>query len=195
MALNSFLEDMTVLPVNALIKASRHSVAVSLMLVMLLAACVRPATQTPPPASRLERITQAGVLQVGVAADVPPFAFIDRQGEQQGFDIALMTEIARQMELEAAWTDAAYDRLPELVQSGKVDMAIGAIPCSAEWEQQVDFSQPYHQPVQTAPPGRGMLCILLPKGEQALAERLNAIIDELVNEGFIQRLEGEYLAP
>jgi hypothetical protein len=125
--------------------------------------------------------------------DAPPFAFLDRQGERQGLDIALMTEIARRMGVELEWTDAAYNRLPEIVRSGKVDAAIGAISCSAGQEQQVEVSQPYHQPAQPAPPGRGALCILVQPGQPELMERLNQVITELEGERFIQQLEGEYL--
>ena len=70
------------------------------MLVMLLAACARPAAQATLPVSRLEQISQAGLIRVAVAADMPPFAFFDHRGERQGFDIALMTEIARRLGVE-----------------------------------------------------------------------------------------------
>jgi ABC-type amino acid transport substrate-binding protein len=167
------------------------------MLLALLAACARPSAPAvaPTPASHLDLIRQAGVLRVGISADAPPFAFIDRQGERQGFDIELVSGIARRMGVEIEWAEAAYNRLPELVQSGKVDLAIGGIACSAGWEGQVEFSRPYYQPAQPAPPGRGALCILLPLAEPTLAGRLNQIIGELEREGVIDKLEVEHLAP
>ena len=145
------------------------------------------------PPSHLQRITQTGVLRVDVAVDVPPFASLDRQGKRQGFDIELMSEIARRMGVALEWTDAAYNQLPELVRSGKVDAATGAIACSIEREQGIELSQPYHQPAQPAPPCRGALCILVPPGQPALAEKLNQIIAELEDEGFIKQLDGKYL--
>lgn len=163
------------------------------LLAMLLAACVQPAAQTPAPASRLDRITQAGVMRVAVAADVPPFAFIDRQGQRQGFDIALMNEIARRMGVELAWVDVAYEPLRDAVREGRVDVGIGAIPFSEEWDRQVDFTDPYYDLGEPGPADPGLLYIILPQGEAALAERLNAIIAELEGEGFIQRLAEEYL--
>ena len=134
-------------------------------------------------------------MRVGVAADVPPFAFIDRQGERQGFDIELMTEIARRMGVEVTWVDAAYEPLRDAVRDGRVDVGIGAIPYSEEWDLQVDFTQPYYDLGQPGPADPGLLYIILPQGEQALAERLSQIIGELEGEGFIQRLAQEYLAP
>ncbi|OGO34125.1 MAG: hypothetical protein A2W35_14870 [Chloroflexi bacterium RBG_16_57_11] len=159
----------------------------------LLAACTRAAAQASPPPSRLEQITQIRVMRVGVAVDAPPFVYLDRQGERQGFDIDLMGEIARRVGVEVEWVDAAYIRLPEMLRTGKLDAAVGAIACSIEWEEGVEFSLPYHQPAQPAPPGRGTLCILIPPGQPALAEKLHQMIAELAVEGFIERLNGKYL--
>ena len=162
-------------------------------LAALLGACVRPAVQTPAPASRLEQITGAGVIRVGVAADVPPFAFFDHQGERQGFDIVLMNEIARRLGVEVNWVDAAYEPMREAVRDRKVDLAIGAIPYSEEWDRDVDFTRPYYDLGEPGPADPGLLYIILPQGETALAERLNQIIGELERDGFIQRLAQEYL--
>lgn len=163
------------------------------LLLVLLAACVRP--QTSPAASRLERITTAGVIRVGVAADVFPFAYLNPQGERQGFDIEIMQEIARRMGVEIAWVDAAYEPLRQAVVNGRVDVAIGAIPYSEEWDRDVDFTQPYYDLGQPGPADPGLLFIILPQGEAALKQRLNAIIGALQGEGFIQRLAQEHLAP
>lgn len=194
--MNSLYEEMeTTLPSKKTIKASQYYVSVSLMLVSLLTACTRLASQALPPPSQLEQITQAGVMRVGVAVDVPPFASLDRQGKRQGFDIELMTEIARRMGVEVTWVDAAYEPLREAVRDGRLDVAIGAIPYSKEWDLQVDFTQPYYDLGEPGPEDPGLLLMILPQGEQALAERLNGIIEQLEREGFIQRLALEFLAP
>jgi ABC-type amino acid transport substrate-binding protein len=165
------------------------------LLAMLLAACARPSSQTQPPVSRLEQITRTGVMRVGVAVDIPPFAYLDRQGERQGFDIELMGEIANRMGVEVTWVDAAYEPLRDAVRDGKLDVAIGAIPYSEEWDLQVDFSQPYYDLGEPGPADPGLLFIILPQGEQALAERLDQIIAKLESEGFIEQLAQKYLAP
>lgn len=164
-------------------------------LAALLAACVRPATHTPAPHSRLEQITGAGLIRVGVAADIPPFAFYDHQGERQGFDIVLMNEIARRLGVEVEWVDAAYGPMREAVRDRKVDLAIGAIPYSEEWDRDVDFTRPYYDLGEPGPADPGLLYIILPQGETALGERLNQIIGEMESEGFILRLSQKYLTP
>jgi ABC-type amino acid transport substrate-binding protein len=159
------------------------------LLVVLLQGCAQPVKQPMAMASRLDQILLAGKMRVGVAADAPPFAFIDRQGERQGFDIELMNEIARRLGVEVTWVDAAYQQLPIQVEKDKLDAAIGAVACAAEWNEQVDFSRAYHHT------DAGSLCIALPKGERVLVEEINNILADLNEEGFIAQKWRESLAP
>lgn len=183
------------MPANTVINFGHYQYLVGLMLAMLLAACGQPAVQALPTPSRLEQITQTGVMQVGVAVDVPPFAFIDRQGERQGFDVKLMSEITRRMGVEVTWVDMAYEPLLDAVRDGRLDVAIGAIPYSKEWDRQVDFTRPYYDLGEPGPADPGLLLMILPQGETALAERLNGMIEQLEGEGYIQQLAVEFLAP
>ena len=159
---------------------------------MLLAGCAGPAPTLYHTPSRLDQITQAGVLRVGVAVDAPPFAFLDRQGERQGFDIELVSEIARRMGMEVTWVDMAYEPLPDAVRDGRLDVAIGAIPYSEEWDQQVDFTQPYYGTGEPEQSDLEQHVIIVPPGEKDLRDRLNANIALLQAEGFIQQLAETY---
>jgi ABC-type amino acid transport substrate-binding protein len=183
------------LHVNVMIKVRQFPGIASLVLVLLLAGCVQPAAQKPAPVSRLAQITGAGVIRVGVAVDLPPFTFFDRQGERRGFDVELVSEIAQRLGVQVAWVDLAYEPLRAAVRERKVDLGIGAIPYIEEWDRDVDFTQPYYDLGQPGPADPGLLYIILPQGEMALTERLNQIIAELQDEGFIQQLGQEYLAP
>jgi polar amino acid transport system substrate-binding protein len=49
---------------------------------------------------------------------------VDEAGKFTGFDIDLMTEIARRMGVELVWTDMPFDSLVAAVQEGKIDMSI-----------------------------------------------------------------------
>ncbi len=42
----------------------------------------------------LDAVRQRGVLVAGVKADFPPFGYIDKRGQQVGFDIDLAHELA-----------------------------------------------------------------------------------------------------
>ncbi len=82
-------------------------------------------------------------LVVGTSADYEPFEYIDEDGNYAGFDIELMEEIGRRMNLEIEWQDIAFDGLIGSLQTGKIDAIIAAMSATPERQQQVDFTQPY----------------------------------------------------
>jgi polar amino acid transport system substrate-binding protein len=110
-------------------------VAISLM----LAGC--GASQ---PANHLEAIKQAGVIKVGTSADYPPFESVDASGNKVGFDIDLMTEIAKRLNVKLEWVDMPFDSLIAAVQEGKIDASISAFNYTEERDQTIDFSDAYY---------------------------------------------------
>jgi polar amino acid transport system substrate-binding protein len=95
-------------------------------------------------ANHLEAIKDAGVIKVGTSADYPPFESVDASGNKIGFDIELMEEIARRLEVKLEWVDMPFDSLIAAVQEGKIDAAISAFNYSEERDQTIDFSDAYY---------------------------------------------------
>ena len=95
-------------------------------------------------ANHLEAVKQAGVIKVGTSADYPPFESVDESGNKVGFDIELMTEIAKRLGVELEWVDMPFDSLIAAVQEGKIDISISAFNYSEERDQTVDFSEAYY---------------------------------------------------
>lgn len=98
---------------------------------------------TAAPSGDWARLRAAGKMTVGTALDNPPFSTYDELFQPDGFDIALMTEIARRMGVEVEFTDFAFEGLLGAVQLKQVDVAIAAITITAERQAAVDFSDPY----------------------------------------------------
>lgn len=94
--------------------------------------------------SVLDKIKTAGKVVVGTSADYPPYEYVDEAGKFTGFDIDLMTEIARRMGVELVWTDMPFDSLVAAVQEGKIDMSISCFNYTEERDAQVDFSDAYY---------------------------------------------------
>lgn len=94
--------------------------------------------------SVLDKIQEAGVVMVGTSADYPPYEYVDESGAYTGFDIELMTEIAKRMEVDLEWTDMPFDSLIAAVQEGKIDMSISCFNYSEERDEKVDFSDAYY---------------------------------------------------
>lgn len=95
-------------------------------------------------ANHLEAIKEAGVIKVGTSADYPPFESVDENGNKVGFDIELMTEIAKRLGVKLEWVDMPFDSLIAAVQEGKIDASISAFNYSEERDQMIDFSGAYY---------------------------------------------------
>jgi polar amino acid transport system substrate-binding protein len=94
--------------------------------------------------THLDAIKKAGTIKVGTSADYPPFEYVDAQGNKIGFDIELMAEVAKRMNLKLEWVDMPFDSLIAGVKEGKIDASISAFNYSEERDQEVDFTEPYY---------------------------------------------------
>jgi len=94
--------------------------------------------------SHLDAIKEAGVIKVGTSADYPPFEYVDEQGNKVGFDIELMAEIAKRMDVTLEWVDMPFDSLIAGVQEGKIDASISAFNYTEERDAVVDFTDAYY---------------------------------------------------
>lgn len=83
-----------------------------------------------------------GVLQVGSCLDYKPFEFI-KDGEETGFDVELVEEIAARLDLEVEWVTANFDTIFTAVDAGQFDMVAAASTITEERLITVDFSDPY----------------------------------------------------
>lgn len=95
-------------------------------------------------ANHLEAIKQAGVIKVGTSADYPPFESVDASGNKIGFDVDLMTEVAKRLGVKLEWVDMPFDSLIAAVQEGKIDASISAFNYSEERDNTIDFSDAYY---------------------------------------------------
>lgn len=99
----------------------------------------------------LDRVTQQGVLTVGVRADAFPFSYFDSQGQPAGFSIELVnllkqeleTKLERSIQLQYQEVNAANRY--EAVKQGKVDLLCGSTSFSRSRAMDTDFSIGYFQ--------------------------------------------------
>ncbi len=102
-------------------------------------------TQPPPqkPLNDLQKIQANGKMLVGVSADYAPFEYYNSQFQIDGFDPALMREIATRMGVEVEFVDFAFDGLPNALSIGQIDAAISAISVTPERQALFLFSNVY----------------------------------------------------
>jgi polar amino acid transport system substrate-binding protein len=142
-------------------KTLHRMVVLTLLVAVVLAACGSP-TPTPPPATMApevvptrggpaptsddswDKVKAAGKLVVGTSADYAPFESYNSSYQIVGFDIALIGEVAKQLDVSVELNDFAFDGLGSAVQLGQVDTAISAISVTPERQAVVDFSNVYY---------------------------------------------------
>lgn len=98
------------------------------------------------PTSSIETIKERGTVRIGVFSDKPPFGFVDKNGENQGFDVYIAKRFAKELlgdesKVEFVLVEAA-SRVAYL-ESDKVDIILANFTVTPEREEKVDFTNPY----------------------------------------------------
>jgi polar amino acid transport system substrate-binding protein len=133
----------------------KHSTLLLLFLlaVLLFTACQAGAVSPAPPPAGPESeettdhwstIQAAGKIVVGTSADYLPFAYYTPNFLLNGFDIQLMQEIGRRLDVEVEFKDFAFEGLLDALTLNQFDAAIAVISVTPEREEQVGFSRIYY---------------------------------------------------
>ena len=106
--------------------------------------CVISQGTVPPSSANSTSFTtlKKGVLAVSSNTTYPPFESIEN-GRPVGFDIALITEIARRLGLTPEITSSPFETIFASLTSHKADVVISAVTISEDRKQNVDFTDPY----------------------------------------------------
>jgi ABC-type amino acid transport substrate-binding protein len=91
---------------------------------------------------------EEGVLQVGNCLDFKPFEWV-QGGDEKGFDIDLVEEVAARLDLQVEWVRADFDTVFTAVAGDQFDMVAAAATILPEREEIVDFSEPYYNSRQS----------------------------------------------
>ena len=90
-------------------------------------------------------------LVVGTSADFPPFEsheVVEGKDMIVGFDIDLLNEIAKELDVDIKIEDIDFNGLVAAVQTGKIDMAISGMTPKPDRLEKVDFSDSYFKASQ-----------------------------------------------
>jgi ABC-type amino acid transport substrate-binding protein len=138
---------------------SQRTLLALLLVAAMIAVAVAVVAAAPAPASASQpqqaatpaptkgdwqKIKAAGKIVVGTSADYPPFEFYNSNFKLDGFDIALMQEIAKQLGIQVQFRDMAFDGLLDALQLGQIDMAMAAISVTPDRDAVVDFTNVYY---------------------------------------------------
>jgi ABC-type amino acid transport substrate-binding protein len=124
--------------------------AILVLVTLMLGACASPTPAPVPTQPALgtddswAKVQQAGKLIVGTSADYAPFESYNSRFQIDGFDIALINEIGKQLGVKIELNDFAFDGLGSAIQIGQIDTAIAAISVTPQRQAAVDFSNVYY---------------------------------------------------
>jgi polar amino acid transport system substrate-binding protein len=101
------------------------------------------------PAAPAYKLVNAGKLTVGSDLDFPPMEQLNGS-QPEGFDVDLMTAIAKEMGLEINYLPPqSFDALPALVNAGKFDVIASSMTINDERKKVILFSDAYFESNQS----------------------------------------------
>ncbi len=98
------------------------SIRTSLLAAGLALAATAAAAQQPIPLP--DAIKAAGVVRIGIEATYPPMAYKDpATNERRGFNVDLVTEIAKVLGLRIQWEEMAFAQLIPALTTNRIDFS------------------------------------------------------------------------
>ena len=94
-------------------------------------------------------LAQSKTLNVGANIGNVPWEFQDASGAYVGFEIELVTEIARRLGDKVNVVNTPFNGLFAAVQSGRIDLAVSSITITKKRLETVSFAQPYYDSDQS----------------------------------------------
>jgi ABC-type amino acid transport substrate-binding protein len=108
----------------------------------IAAAAAALAGRSPADAQTSLPTLAPGVLRVGTYFINPPFEFVEN-GKRVGFEVDLIDEIARRLNLRPEFVDTRWEVMLQQMQQGLYDCIIGGITLTPERSRILAWSTPY----------------------------------------------------
>ncbi len=93
--------------------------------------------------STYDQVKERGVLRAAIKSDAPIFGFINDKGEHVGFEVDLMTDIARRLDVKLEISKVSSSTRIPMLTSGRVDIIAATMTHYRKREEVVDFSIGY----------------------------------------------------
>ncbi len=93
--------------------------------------------------THVDKIKESGQLTMAMSGKYPPFNFVNKNNELDGFDVDIAKEIAKRMGVEAKPVTTEWDAIIAGLLTNKYDMILGSMAITEERQKKVDFVQYY----------------------------------------------------
>ena len=103
--------------------------AIAILVILPVSACARMET-----------------VRIGTEGAYPPFAYINDDGQLEGFELELGDELCHRAQLKCEWVINDWDSIIPNLLEGKYDVIMAAMSITEERDEVIDFTQPYSPP-------------------------------------------------
>lgn len=107
------------------------------------AAATAPERQCAAATDVLARVRCTGVLRVGVRSQYPPFAWVEGT-QRRGFEVALASEIARQLAVRPEWVEVTPANRIAALGEGRADLVIATMGHTVQRDAEALFVRPHY---------------------------------------------------
>ena len=94
-------------------------------------------------AQTVDDIKKRGVVRIGVLSELPPWGFLDQNGNLAGYDVDVGKLIAEKMGVKAEFVGMTVAARIAQVMTGKVDMLLATMGMYPDRAKVVQFTEPY----------------------------------------------------
>lgn len=89
------------------------------------------------------QVSAANKIVNGIDANFPPFAYVDKTGQPNGFDVEAMNWVAKDIGLEVSHQPIEWDGIITSLLTKKIDIIASGMSITEERAKKVNFSIPY----------------------------------------------------
>lgn len=91
----------------------------------------------------LEKVKAEGKLVIGTEGTYAPFTFHDKSGKLTGYDVDVVTEVAKRLGVEPVFQETQWDAMFAGLDSKRFDVIANQVGIRPDREEKYDFSTPY----------------------------------------------------
>ena len=95
---------------------------------------------------QLQKIKDAGVINVGLEGTYPPFSFVDENGKLTGFEVQLSEALAKELGVKVKLQATPWAGILAALDSKRLDIVVNQVTISEERKKKYDFSGPTPSP-------------------------------------------------
>jgi len=99
--------------------------------------------EKPKETTLYENIKEKGILNVGTEGTYAPFTFHNEQDELTGYDVEVIKEVAKRMELKVEFMETQWDSMFAGLNSGRFHLIANQVGINEDRKENYDFSEPY----------------------------------------------------